>query len=224
MNAAEEAATAREADFGEGSRVFAYSFEYSNFKTMEIVTGELSRNILLALVCVFAATLVLIADIIASLLVVFSVFVTLVCVAGFVHFWGLTIEVFAAVLFTISMGLAVDYSAHVTHGFMVAKGTRNERVHEMLTEMGPAVLNGGFSTFLAFVLLSTSSSYGFQTFFKIFFLIVLFGLFFGLVFLPVVLSLVGPRSPDYKVEPAGAEARPPSAWDPQKKNLGGNVY
>jgi Niemann-Pick C1 protein len=60
--------------------------------------------------------------------------------------------------------------------------------------MGPAVFNGGFSTFLAFALLMTSSSHVFLTFFKIFFLVVIFGLFNGLVFLPVVLSLIGPGS------------------------------
>ena len=53
--------------------------------------------------------------------------------------------------------------------------------------MGPAVFNGGFSTFLAFALLMTSKSFVFVTFFKIFFLVVGFGLYHGLVFLPVVL-------------------------------------
>ena len=56
--------------------------------------------------------------------------------------------------------------------------------------MGPAVFNGGFSTFLAFALLMMSQSYVFKSFFKIFFLVVLFGLFHGLVFLPVVLRYI----------------------------------
>ena len=63
-----------------------------------------------------------------------------------------------------------------------------------LTNIGPAVLNGGISTFLAFVLLCMSKSIIFLTFFKIFFLVVVFGLFHGLLFLPVVLSLIGPQS------------------------------
>ena len=33
--------------------------------------------------------------------------------------------------------------------------------------MGPAVMNGGLSTFLAFVLLGFSNSYVFSTFFKV---------------------------------------------------------
>ena len=61
-----------------------------------------------------------------------------------------------------------------------------------MTKVGPAVLNGGLSTLLAFILLSTSESYVCLSFFKIFFLICIFGLFNGLVALPVILSLVGP--------------------------------
>jgi hypothetical protein len=62
--------------------------------------------------------------------------------------------------------------------------------------MGPAVLNGGLSTILAFILLSTSDTYIFLSFFKIFFLICVFGLYHGLIVLPVVLSLVGPLAED----------------------------
>ena len=60
--------------------------------------------------------------------------------------------------------------------------------------MGPAVLNGGVSTLIAFILLLTSDSYFFLTFFKIFFLTVLFGVWHGLVLLPVLLSMIGPEA------------------------------
>ena len=66
-------------------------------------------------------------------------------------------------------------------------------MEKTLIDIGPAVLNGGISTFLAFVLLMTSKSYVFKTFFKIFFLVVFFGLYHGMVFLPVILSLIGPK-------------------------------
>ena len=40
------------------------------------------------------------------------------------------------------------------HSFMVDESpTRDERVKETIRQMGPAVFNGGFSTFLAFALL-----------------------------------------------------------------------
>ena len=41
------------------------------------------------------------------------------------------------------------------------------RAHEALVTMGAPVFHGGFSTFTAFVLTSTSDSYVFTTFFKV---------------------------------------------------------
>lgn len=42
-----------------------------------------------------------------------------------------------------------------------------ERSIATLGAMGPAVFNGGLSTFLAFVLLGVSKAYLFSTFFKV---------------------------------------------------------
>ena len=87
-----------------------------------------------------------------------------------------------------------------------------------MIDLGPAVFNGGFSTFLAFALLWVSSSYLFVSFFKVFFLVVLFGLFHGLVLLPTVLSIFGPAAVSEHrpaaVEPMNyeVEQRPESAW------------
>ena len=125
------------------------------------------------------------------------------------------------------MGLAVDYGAHIAHYFMTTEApTRNERVEETLVNIGPAVLNGGFSTFLAFILLITSKSYVFKTFFKIFFLVVSCGLFHGMVFLPVILSLIGPKphihikdhSNSSVVPSASTTASSITAWDDKNKN------
>ncbi len=47
------------------------------------------------------------------------------------------------------------------------EGTSGERAAASLTEMGPAILNGGITTFLALFLLGFSDSYGFLVFFKV---------------------------------------------------------
>ena len=80
--------------------------------------------------------------------------------------------------------------------------------------LGPAVFNGGFSTFLAFVLLAGSKSHVFMTFFKVFLLVVVFGLFNGLFVLPVVLSLIGPTS--YKSSQHTGDNQPGEEAEPLK--------
>ena len=66
-----------------------------------------------------------------------------------------------------------------------------KRAQTSLSNICPAVLNGGFTTFLALVVMADSNTHAFQTFFKVFFLTVVFGLFHGVIFLPTLLSWIG---------------------------------
>ena len=108
------------------------------------------------------------------------------------YFLGLQMSTASAILLSVGLGLAVDYSVHIAHAFMrLSVDSEDERVKKVITEVGPAVFNGGFSTFLAFAILVFAKSFPFIVFFKMFFLISVFGLHHGLIFLPVFLSLFG---------------------------------
>ena len=52
-------------------------------------------------------------------------------------------------------------------------GTSQERAFSSVTEMGPAILNGGITTFLALIFLSVSDSYPYLVFFKVLVLMIL---------------------------------------------------
>merc|ERR1711915_1120947 len=170
--------------------VFLYNQEYSNWETDEVITKELFRNLGIAMACVFVTTLLLLADFFGAVIVLFTVAITLVDLCGFMHTWSITIDVVSAVNVIIAIGLCVDYSVHICHSFLTVSGTRKERAEAALIEMGPAVLNGGVSTLIAFILLAGSESHVFSTFFRVF-LLVVFGLYHGLILLPVILSLMG---------------------------------
>jgi len=75
---------------------------------------------------------------------------------------------------------------------MTFLGNRLEKTLRSIETIGPAVFNGGLTTFLALTLCGGSTSHTFITFFKVFVLTVIFGLYHGLVLLPVLLSLFGP--------------------------------
>ena len=158
------------------------------------------------MVAVFAFTILLLSNLRASLMVFACVILSLLDVGGFMHFWGLTIDTVSCNNLIIAIGLCVDYSSHIAHRFLIEPGvSRDERLVSTLTNMGPAVLNGGVTTTLAFILLANSQSHVFITFFKVFFLVVSFGLYHGLIVLPVVLSLLGPESHTVVVQTAQAE-------------------
>jgi len=110
--------------------------------------------------------------------------------------WGLTIDITSMNVLIISVGLCVDFCAHIVHGFLTGHGTKEEKVLYMMENIAPAVLNGGFSTPLAMSLLVTAKSHVATSFFKIFFMICIFGLFHGLILLPTVLCMVGPSDED----------------------------
>ena len=92
--------------------------------------------------------------------------ISLVDIVGFLHFWNITIDVISCINIVLSIGLCVDYSVHIGHGYLVAGGTtRQERTNNAVVFIGPAVFNGGFTTFLALVLCSFST--GLQNWFVI---------------------------------------------------------
>merc|ERR1711934_660322 len=121
---------------------------------------------------------------------------TMVDVVGIISWWDVQIDVVSATYLVLVVGLCVDYSTHIAHAFKVNRGSSYERARVALSTIGPAILNGGTTTFLALVLLAFSTSYAYLALFKIVFLSVIFGLFHGLVFLPVVLALFGKSDED----------------------------
>ena len=45
---------------------------------------------------------------------------------GYMHFWELTIDTVTTIILVLSIGITVDYSAHIGHAFMAArKGDKN---------------------------------------------------------------------------------------------------
>ena len=55
-----------------------------------------------------------------------------------------------------------------TQSFNYSAGTSYHRAAEALSNMGPAILNGGFTTLIAIIFLGFSDSYAFIVFFKVF--------------------------------------------------------
>ncbi|XP_063844985.1 patched domain-containing protein 3-like [Scylla paramamosain] len=179
-----------------GSFRAAWAQAYGVWETNEVVGEELLRNVLSAGATVGVVTLVLLASLPAALLVLFAVAATVVGVGGIMWMWGLTIDTVSCIAIVLSIGLSVDYAAHVAHAFLAARevSSRRARAREAVLNVGGAVLLGGLSTILSFVVLVASTSHVFITFFKVFTAASVLGLYYGLVFLPVVLSFIGPKA------------------------------
>jgi Niemann-Pick C1 protein len=140
---------------------------YSAWETDKVIATELARNLALAMVCVFLITLIFLVNLKLCFLVLLTVILTLVDILGIIYFWGLTIDTVVCMGVVLVVGLCVDYSAHIAHSFCVAEGTTSqERATFALVTIGPAIFNGGTTTFLALVFLSFSNSYAYVVMFK----------------------------------------------------------
>ena len=134
----------------------------------QIISKQLIRNVSFAFGVIAIMSILLIADLIVSILVFLCVALTMLEIVGGAYFLGLTIEIVTSIILLLSVGLALDYAAHIGVTYVVTRGSsRKEKTKRTLSTMGMAVTNGGFSTLLAFVLVAFSNSYVYLTFFKV---------------------------------------------------------
>lgn len=169
---------------------FAFTRGFLYYDGLAVVDKETIQNILIACACVFVVNLVMLADVVAAVLVLLMVGLCDICILGYMSHWELDFNSVTAINLVLAVGLAVDYSAHIAHSFLVASGPGLERAKEAVDHIGKDVFNGGFSTLLAVLPLSMSKSYVFRVFFKMWFMIIVFGLFFGVILLPILLRVL----------------------------------
>ena len=136
------------------------SSEYEGFVNMRI---ELPRNIGLAFASIFFVTLITLNDLRLSTFVFLAVACSLVDLLGLLYFAGETINFSSFLCIIITVGLSIDYSLHVAHAFRIAEGeTSTERASLALANIGPAVLNGGFTSILAMLIMFLADSRPYQ--------------------------------------------------------------
>jgi len=177
---------------GKPLKAFAFARPYLFFDGLAVVSKETIQNIIGACICVFLVNVVMLADLFAALLVLLMIGFVDILILGYMAHWELDFNSVTAINLVLAVGLAVDYSAHIAHSFLVAKGTGVERAKEAVDHIGMSVFNGAFSTFLAILPLGLSKSYVFTVFFKMWFTIIIFGSYFGLIVLPIFLRYLAP--------------------------------
>ena len=123
---------------------FPYMFMYLYYEQYAIIVTEAVNNLALALLAVLVITMVMLANVTSSMLVMLCVALVDIDILGLMQ-RDLTIDSAAIINLVLAIGLAVDYSVHVAHAFVQTPGTKQERVDHALAEM--ALSHGAFSTF-----------------------------------------------------------------------------
>ena len=188
---------------GASFSVFAY---HSSFVAFEQFLAVLPATLLMvgcAVAVMTVVTFLFLPHILMVLLVVLTIVMILVGIFGFMYFFDLTLSSITMIHLVMSVGFSVDFSAHVCAAYLMSDSiTRQDRAKDAIRHAAGPILNGATSTLLGIVVLAASTSYIFQSFFKIMLLVIVFGMLHAIFFLPAVLALLGPEnrfnvSPDH---------------------------
>lgn len=171
--------------------LLVYHPAFIYFDQYTVITTSTIQTVLVAVIAMLLISLILIPNLLCSAWVAFAICSVIVGVTGFMALWGVNLDSISMINLIMCIGFSVDFSAHITYSFVSSpKRDANEKTMDALTHLGYPILQGALSTVLGVVVLSTSGSYIFRTFFKIMFLVITFGLLHGLVFIPVFLTLL----------------------------------
>ncbi|XP_069118371.1 patched domain-containing protein 3-like [Argopecten irradians] len=183
-----EIAAESELDLFAHSAPFVYFEQYVAILPSTLITIGIAVVVMIIITTLFMPHPLLVA------LVGLTMIMILLGLFGFMYFWDLTLSSVTMIHLIMSIGFSVDFSAHICHAYICMEGTcRNSMVSAAITRSGGPIFNAAISTILGVVVLAFSSSYIFQSFFKLMFLVMLFGFAHSMFLLPVILSLIGPE-------------------------------
>lgn len=185
---------------------FAYSPEYKVWDSYHITRSETRDSMLFAAVAV-SVVMGVMAHPMATLLVLVVIGAVDVFMLSWIPLLNMHLHSVTVVCLVMSVGLAIDFSAHMAHAFMGARGSRLRRAVEAVEKMASPLITGGASTVLGVALLGVAPTESNRIFFKMIVGVVVGGIAYGFVLLPVLLVTFGPKSSSYVAHEEDDEPR-----------------
>ena len=136
-----------------GMSVFPYSLHYVFFDQYAHIVAITEQILGLGLGAVLLVTALMLGSWRTGIIVTGVVALTVLSVMGIMGVWGIMLNAISLVNLVISLGIAVEFCAHVARAFMSAgsglpvdhpagQKERDERMWTALVDVGPSVLSG----------------------------------------------------------------------------------
>eukprot|EP00792_Barthelona_sp_PAP020_P013061 TRINITY_DN803_c0_g1_i1.p1 TRINITY_DN803_c0_g1~~TRINITY_DN803_c0_g1_i1.p1 ORF type:complete len:940 (+),score=167.99 TRINITY_DN803_c0_g1_i1:28-2820(+) len=178
------------------SITFMFSTVLGLYDQSLIAIPSTTSTVAQALIAIFIFTIVFVGKPVLALILTVFVFVVNSCLI----FWmvlkgmlsssagGTRLDPVASIVIILSVGLSVDYQAHIMHAFSSVnpKVSAVKRLQYSLCSVGMSVFNGAFTTFLGISLVGFSDAMVFQTFFWMFLFVIGTGIICAFTLMPAV--------------------------------------
>ena len=176
--------------------VAPYSVFYVFFEQYVGIEAAAMQVSVLALGVVALVVCGLLRSVSSALLVLVTAVAVELALVGAMGLGGVKLNALSTVNLVAAIGISVEFSVHVVHGFAHAQGSREQRALQAMRGVGSAVVSGiAVTKLLGVSVLGLASSRIFIVYyFRMYLTLVAAGCFYGLLVLPVLLSLFGPEN------------------------------
>ncbi|CAJ0937600.1 unnamed protein product, partial [Mesorhabditis belari] len=173
--------------------IITYQQSRSIADQLNVILPSTIQNDSLAIVCMVIISLLFIPNPLCTLWITIAIITIDIGVIGLLSLWYVKLDPISMVTIIMSIGFSIEFSAHITHGFMNGVNlTPKERVIDSMERLAWPVVHGSLSTILGVTVLAFINSYMVLVFFKTIFLVLIIGVFHALVLLPIVLEVTHP--------------------------------
>ena len=145
-----------------------YHREFVEIEQYRVFQYELTISFAMSLAAVAVVVTFITMNLHLSLMIILSIVLVDYYLIALIYFWGLTINMFTGLCTILSLGIAVDYSTHIAHTFLLTeppascKTNREKRYYKAIkaiSQMGSSIFHGAMSTILSLVALAYAESF-----------------------------------------------------------------
>ncbi|CAB3407312.1 unnamed protein product [Caenorhabditis bovis] len=154
-----------------------------------IILPATMQNVAISLLCMTVVAILMVPSIPSAAVIFVSIVSINIGVFGYMTLWGVNLDAVSMISIIMSIGFAVDLSAHIIYAFVTSHGDTNQRVIGALEALGWPIFQGASSTIAGISILYTVDAYIILTFFKTIWLTIFIGAVHGLFFIPIFLTL-----------------------------------
>ncbi|KAF8361088.1 ptr-6 [Pristionchus pacificus] len=174
--------------------IVTYQQSRSIADQLNVILPSTIQNDSVAIVVMVIIALAFIPNPLCTLWITTAIVTIDIGVIGFLSLWSVKLDPISMITIIMSIGFSIEFSAHITHGFMAREDDCGveERCIEAMEKLAWPVIHGSISTILGVTVLAFINSYMVLVFFKTIALVLIIGAIHALVLLPIVLATTIP--------------------------------